>query len=46
MNYVVPLGQKIRQNRYYAPLNGNLITPTAHDKLMSTRTEEKIEQEY
>ena len=43
---VVPLGQQISHDRYYATLNGNLITPTAQDDLMSTRTEEKVEQEY
>jgi len=45
-NCVVPLGQNISHDRYYAPLKGNVITPAAQDDLMSTRTEEKIEQEY
>ena len=45
-NCVVPLGQKNSHDRYYAPINGYFIIPTAQDDLMSTRAEEKIEQEY
>ena len=36
---VVPLGQQISHDRYYGTLNGNSITPTAQDDLMSTRTQ-------